>query len=160
MAQLCLSYVSSLWVDSLCLMCCFPSQAHILARYKPRLNTTSLIWQLKQADEYTRDALQNLNNTRHITVYYEDIVRNRTVSSYWFIVNIFCFLPLCCLQALHCCRSFLMSWISSKCRGGIWWAGTWRYTQSHCRSKLRTGAKSTVLSTVPSTRVSWMPLTT
>ncbi|XP_066387824.1 uncharacterized protein [Miscanthus floridulus] len=53
-------------------------EAHILARYKPRLNTTSLIWQLKQADEYTRDALQNLNNTRHITVYYEDIVRNRT----------------------------------------------------------------------------------
>ncbi|CAD6211438.1 unnamed protein product [Miscanthus lutarioriparius] len=53
-------------------------EAHILARYKPRLNTTSLIWQLKQADEYTRSALQNLNNTRHITVYYEDIVRNRT----------------------------------------------------------------------------------
>ncbi|PWZ07453.1 hypothetical protein Zm00014a_016431 [Zea mays] len=53
-------------------------EAHILARYKPRLNTSSLIRQLKQADEYTRDALENLNNTRHITVYYEDIVRNRT----------------------------------------------------------------------------------
>ncbi|WVZ57202.1 hypothetical protein U9M48_007612 [Paspalum notatum var. saurae] len=53
-------------------------EAHILARYKPRLNTTSLIWQLKQADEYTRDALENLNSTHHITVYYEDLIRNRT----------------------------------------------------------------------------------
>lgn len=56
-------------------------QAHILARYRPRLNTTSLIWQLKRADEYTRDALENLNNTRHMSVYYEDVVRNRTVRS-------------------------------------------------------------------------------
>ncbi|NP_001145331.1 P-loop containing nucleoside triphosphate hydrolase superfamily protein [Zea mays] len=53
-------------------------EAHILARYRPRLNTTSLIWQLKRADEYTRDALENLNNTRHMSVYYEDVVRNRT----------------------------------------------------------------------------------
>jgi hypothetical protein len=72
-------------VDVLLFSFCPPppphSQAHILARYKPRLNTSSLIRKLKQADEYTRDALENLNNTRHITVYYEDIVRNRTVSS-------------------------------------------------------------------------------
>nr|CAB3500593.1 unnamed protein product [Digitaria exilis] len=53
-------------------------KARILARYKPRLNTTSLVWQLKQADEYTRDALENLKSTRHITLYYEDLILNRT----------------------------------------------------------------------------------
>lgn len=71
----------SVWLMCSCFFLPPHSQAHILARYKPRLNTSSLIRQLKQADEYTRDALENLNNTRHITVYYEDIVRNRTVSS-------------------------------------------------------------------------------
>ncbi|KAL6648024.1 hypothetical protein ACP70R_012248 [Stipagrostis hirtigluma subsp. patula] len=53
-------------------------EAKILARYKPRLNTTSLIWRLKQADEYNRDALDNLKSIRHITIYYEDLIRNRT----------------------------------------------------------------------------------
>jgi hypothetical protein len=36
---------------------------------------------LKQTDEYTRDALQNLKSIRHITIYYEDLISNRTVSS-------------------------------------------------------------------------------
>ncbi|CAN6294820.1 unnamed protein product [Urochloa humidicola] len=53
-------------------------EATILAKYKPRLNTTSLIYQLRQADEYTRDALENLKSTRHITIYYEDLILNRT----------------------------------------------------------------------------------
>jgi len=53
-------------------------EATILAKYKPRLNTTSLIWQLKQADEYTRGALENLKSTRHITIYYEDLIVNKT----------------------------------------------------------------------------------
>ncbi|GJN40713.1 hypothetical protein PR202_gn00006 [Eleusine coracana subsp. coracana] len=54
------------------------NQANILAKYKPRLNTTSLISNLKQADEYTRDALRNLKSIRHITIYYEDLISNRT----------------------------------------------------------------------------------
>ncbi|KAK3147037.1 hypothetical protein QOZ80_3BG0277220 [Eleusine coracana subsp. coracana] len=53
-------------------------EANILAKYKPRLNTTSLISNLKQADEYTRDALRNLKSIRHITIYYEDLISNRT----------------------------------------------------------------------------------
>ncbi|GJN41019.1 hypothetical protein PR202_gn00339 [Eleusine coracana subsp. coracana] len=53
-------------------------EANILAKYKPRLNTTSLISSLKQADEYTRDALQNLKSIHHITIYYEDLISNRT----------------------------------------------------------------------------------
>jgi hypothetical protein len=54
-------------------------EASILARYKPRLNTTSLIRSLKQVDDYTRDALENLKSINHITIYYEDLIRNRTV---------------------------------------------------------------------------------
>ncbi|XP_062211461.1 uncharacterized protein LOC133912635 [Phragmites australis] len=53
-------------------------EANTLARYKPRLNTTSLIWSLKQAGEYNRDALENLKSIHHITIYYEDLIRNRT----------------------------------------------------------------------------------
>ncbi|PNT77287.1 hypothetical protein BRADI_1g60550v3 [Brachypodium distachyon] len=53
-------------------------EANILARYKPRLNTTTLIWSLKQADDYTRDALENLKSVRHMTMYYEDLIQNRT----------------------------------------------------------------------------------
>uniref|UniRef100_A0A0E0D1Q1 Sulfotransferase n=1 Tax=Oryza meridionalis TaxID=40149 RepID=A0A0E0D1Q1_9ORYZ len=53
-------------------------EASILARYKPILNTTSLIQSLKQVDDYTRDALENLKSINHITIYYEDLIRNRT----------------------------------------------------------------------------------
>ena len=81
MFQLCLNNVYSLLSWSLCLVYIDPSQARILAKYKPRLNTTSLIWQLKQVDEYTRGALENLKSTRHITIYYEDLIVNKTVSS-------------------------------------------------------------------------------
>uniref|UniRef100_A0A453G853 Sulfotransferase n=8 Tax=Triticinae TaxID=1648030 RepID=A0A453G853_AEGTS len=54
-------------------------EANILAKYKPRLNTTTLMWSLKQADDYTRKALENLKSVRHITLYYEDLVQNRTM---------------------------------------------------------------------------------
>ncbi|XP_047086933.1 uncharacterized protein LOC124698495 [Lolium rigidum] len=53
-------------------------EANILAKYKPRLNTTTLIGTLKKANDYTRNALENLKSTRHITVYYEDLIQNRT----------------------------------------------------------------------------------
>ncbi|KAM3353442.1 hypothetical protein ACQJBY_024550 [Aegilops geniculata] len=53
--------------------------ANILAKYKPRLNTTTLMWSLKQADDYTRKALENLKSVRHITLYYEDLIQNRTM---------------------------------------------------------------------------------
>ncbi|KAL5218562.1 hypothetical protein ABZP36_019246 [Zizania latifolia] len=53
-------------------------EANILAKYKPRLNTSSLFQRLKQADDYTRDALENLKSMHHITIYYEDLIGNRT----------------------------------------------------------------------------------
>lgn len=79
--------LAQLWLANFCttpgqnLICIFylVMQASILARYKPRLNTTSLIRSLKQVDDYTRDALENLKSINHITIYYEDLIRNRTV---------------------------------------------------------------------------------
>jgi hypothetical protein len=55
-------------------------QAEILAKYKPILNATLLIPNLKQVEETTAKALEYFKSTRHINLYYEDIVKNRTVS--------------------------------------------------------------------------------
>ena len=57
------------------------TQADVLARYKPTLNLTLLVPTLKQADKWTVDALKHFKSTRHIVLYYEDLVHNRTVSS-------------------------------------------------------------------------------
>ncbi|CAN0878960.1 Nodulation protein H [Linum grandiflorum] len=53
-------------------------QAEILARYKPFMNATSLIHSLKQVENTTAQALEYFKSTRHMVLYYEDIVQNRT----------------------------------------------------------------------------------
>ncbi|KAK4258749.1 hypothetical protein QN277_005162 [Acacia crassicarpa] len=53
-------------------------EAETLAKYKPTINTTSLISELRQVNETTTKALEYFKNTRHIVIYYEDVVRNRT----------------------------------------------------------------------------------
>ncbi|KAH1261369.1 Nodulation protein H [Glycine max] len=52
--------------------------AEILAKYKPTINSTLLIAQLKQVNETTTKALEYFKSTRHILLYYEDVVKNRT----------------------------------------------------------------------------------
>lgn len=54
-------------------------QAEILAKYKPTINATLLIPNLKQVEDTTTKALEYFKSTRHIILYYEDIVKNRTV---------------------------------------------------------------------------------
>ncbi|KAI7733228.1 hypothetical protein M8C21_006192 [Ambrosia artemisiifolia] len=54
-------------------------EAKILASYKPSINTTLLIPELKQADDMVKQALEYFNSTRHIVLYYEDIIKNHTV---------------------------------------------------------------------------------
>lgn len=56
-------------------------QAEILAKYKPTVNATLLIPNLRQVEETTTKALNYFKSTRHIILYYEDIVKNRTVSN-------------------------------------------------------------------------------
>lgn len=57
-------------------------QADILAKYKPVINATLLIHNLRQVEETTAKALEYFKSTRHIVLYYEDVVRNRTVRHY------------------------------------------------------------------------------
>lgn len=56
-----------------------PLEAQILATYKPKLNATLLIPQLKQDEEMAAKAMQYFKTTRHIVVYYEDVINNQTV---------------------------------------------------------------------------------
>ena len=54
-------------------------QAEMLASYKPTINTTLLIRNLKQVDNMAIKAVQYFNSTRHIILFYEDIIKNQTV---------------------------------------------------------------------------------
>ncbi|CAH9124619.1 unnamed protein product [Cuscuta epithymum] len=55
-----------------------PEEANTLAKYKPLINTASLMMELRQADVVASEALQYFNSTRHIILYYEDLVRNQS----------------------------------------------------------------------------------
>lgn len=57
----------------------FSEQAEILAKFKPVLDVSNLIPNIRNAEKYIRDCLDHFNTTRHMILYYEDIVRNRNV---------------------------------------------------------------------------------
>ncbi|KAL0348364.1 UNVERIFIED_CONTAM: hypothetical protein Sangu_1064200 [Sesamum angustifolium] len=50
-------------------------EAKVLARYKPTINTTLLIPNLKQVEDLVTKSLQYFKSTRHIILYYEDIIK-------------------------------------------------------------------------------------
>ncbi|KAL5071930.1 hypothetical protein RYX36_022817 [Vicia faba] len=54
------------------------TEAEVLAKYKPWIKTTSLMAELKQTEETDAKAIEYFNNTRHIILYYEDLLKNRT----------------------------------------------------------------------------------
>ncbi|RRT72804.1 hypothetical protein BHE74_00035205 [Ensete ventricosum] len=53
-------------------------EADVLARYKPTINTTLLIPELKHTDKWASEALGHFKSSRHILLYYEDLVNNKT----------------------------------------------------------------------------------
>ncbi|XP_009803480.1 uncharacterized protein [Nicotiana sylvestris] len=55
-----------------------PEEASTLAKYKPEINTTLLITDLKKMEVAATEALEYFNSTRHLTLYYEDLIRNQT----------------------------------------------------------------------------------
>lgn len=52
-------------------------EAEVLSRYKPAINSTLLIAELKEAELTAAKAFEYFNSTRHIVLYYEDLVKNR-----------------------------------------------------------------------------------
>ncbi|XP_021752062.1 uncharacterized protein LOC110717623 [Chenopodium quinoa] len=55
-----------------------PEEAETLSKYKPLINSTSLLSALKEAEFTMAQALANFNSTRHIILYYEDLIKNHT----------------------------------------------------------------------------------
>ncbi|KAI8554446.1 hypothetical protein RHMOL_Rhmol05G0099500 [Rhododendron molle] len=55
-----------------------PHEAAILARYKPTINATILIPNLREVEEMVTKSLEYFKSTRHIILYYEDITKNHT----------------------------------------------------------------------------------
>ncbi|KAG5245671.1 nodulation family protein [Salix suchowensis] len=55
-------------------------EAKTLARYKPMINSTLLISDLKEVEITATKALEYFNSTRHIVLYYEDLIKNPAVS--------------------------------------------------------------------------------
>ncbi|KNA12133.1 hypothetical protein SOVF_128680 isoform A [Spinacia oleracea] len=53
-------------------------EAETLSKYKPLINSTSLLSSLKETEFTMAQALTYFNSTRHITLYYEDLIKNRT----------------------------------------------------------------------------------
>ncbi|XP_020595635.1 uncharacterized protein LOC110035705 isoform X1 [Phalaenopsis equestris] len=54
------------------------NEADILARFKPLIDVRKLILDIKQTSKWSADALQYFNGTRHIILYYEDLILNQT----------------------------------------------------------------------------------
>lgn len=53
-------------------------EASTLAKYKPEINTTLLITDLKRMEASTKEALDYFNSTRSIILYYEDLIKDHT----------------------------------------------------------------------------------
>ncbi|KDP31909.1 hypothetical protein JCGZ_12370 [Jatropha curcas] len=53
-------------------------EAAILSKYKPTVNSTLLIADLKEVEITASRALEYFNSTRHMILYYEDLVKNHT----------------------------------------------------------------------------------
>ncbi|KAG8641250.1 uncharacterized protein LOC110629496 isoform X2 [Manihot esculenta] len=53
-------------------------EAEALSKYKPTINSTLLVADLKKMEIMAARALEYFNSTRHIVLYYEDLVKNCT----------------------------------------------------------------------------------
>ncbi|XP_057491777.1 uncharacterized protein LOC130777421 [Actinidia eriantha] len=55
-----------------------PEEAEILSKYKPTINSASLMNDLKEMEVTAAKSLEHFRTTRHIILYYEDLISNRT----------------------------------------------------------------------------------
>ena len=123
-------------------------QAKILAQYQPRINTTIMLTELNQTEETTTKAIEYFKSTRHIVLYYEDLINNRTVRTKEHLLFQFYNLSYCIMLVLilFCVHSMNRNWRmfknSYECHTEICTAVRLRYTQPHFLSKSKTGTKS------------------
>ncbi|KAF5746988.1 hypothetical protein HS088_TW06G01165 [Tripterygium wilfordii] len=54
------------------------ADAQVLANYKPKVNTTSLVSHFRKLEVTAAKVVESFKSTRHIVLYYEDLVNNRT----------------------------------------------------------------------------------
>lgn len=52
-------------------------EAEILAKFKPELDVSTLIPNIRNVEKYIRDCLDHFNSARHMVLYYEDIISNK-----------------------------------------------------------------------------------
>uniref|UniRef100_A0A0A9B9J5 Sulfotransferase n=1 Tax=Arundo donax TaxID=35708 RepID=A0A0A9B9J5_ARUDO len=57
-------------------------EAEILAKFKPELDTSTLITNIRNIEKSIRDCLDHFSTTRHMTLYYEDIIGNNNVQQF------------------------------------------------------------------------------
>ncbi|KAG6403448.1 hypothetical protein SASPL_135670 [Salvia splendens] len=53
-------------------------EADTLSKFKPEINTTSLVNDLKVMEKMVLEVLEYFSRTRHIILYYEDLIKNQT----------------------------------------------------------------------------------
>jgi LPS sulfotransferase NodH len=56
-------------------------EADILARFKPEIDVSTLISSIRSAEESMRICLDHFSNTRHMVLYYEDVIRDQNALS-------------------------------------------------------------------------------
>ncbi|CAL4914541.1 unnamed protein product [Urochloa decumbens] len=56
-------------------------EAEILARFKPEMDVSTLIPSIRSAEHSMRTCLGHFSKTRHMTLYYEDVIRDKNALS-------------------------------------------------------------------------------
>jgi hypothetical protein len=65
-------------IFSLTVKFCF-GQAEILAKFKPNLDTSNLVTNIRNVEKTIKDCLHYFNSTLHMILYHEDVVANSNV---------------------------------------------------------------------------------
>ena len=85
------------------MIACYLLQAEMLSKYKPTINSASLVNDLKEMEVIAAKSLEHFRSTRHIILYYEDLISNCTVRTPTnsFLLGILKLSDIVCCQSAH-----------------------------------------------------------